>query len=126
MSKAQEIRAKAQQIREDKNVATEEEYVKESEKIFDWILSIFEEKHQKMDFSPIFLVMYRDESRLELMNESKSDEWNLYDFFSNHSRKKLFKILKETIEKEEGYRAGLNFSASVWDTKATTLRVSIK
>ena len=114
---------KAQEIRKNRKAMIDQEISAEAEKIFNWILDLIDADTEKNCFRDFKLYLFDDE--LTLRTEGlKGTEYNLNDFFLRHDRIELFEVLKEIIEREEGFTA--NFKRTkFWDYPCIMFKIVI-
>ncbi len=117
---------KAQQVRNRRMKAMNQEMKEEAKKVFEWILDVIDQATARNYFpKSIRFCLYDTESTIQALM-IKNTEYELFDFLMQHDRKAFFKQLKKIIEQEDGYTTQLDIDAIYWNAKAILLEVVIE
>lgn len=111
----------AQEIRENRKKMIDQEISEEAEKIFNWILDLIDEDTKNKRFRDLNLYMRDDESTLSAENGTN---YNLSNFLLRHDRNRLFEVLKELIDSNEGFTAKFTHT-TFWDSPCIKFTIVI-
>lgn len=115
----------AQSIRKLKQEKINTDIKNMAEVIFEWALKEMEEKI-KDNFYGKFLIYKLEKSyEISFLNGNTYDK-ELMFFFEHHDEVKLFQKLKRFFDIEEGYNTILNTKASIYNTPAISLTITIE
>ena len=114
---------KAQQIRAKKNEMIDNEVKFQAEKIFDWLLDIFEKNIEKGEYEGIELLLFK--GKCKILTGYEGVKYDLSGIISKYDEVKIFKALSNLINCEEGYTAKLNLNNKIYDADVISLVVVI-
>ena len=116
---------RAQEVRQNRKMMLKQETYDVAEKIFNWILYHMDEDTKKKDFKDCILYLFDNEWNLRPSESDVNDGYRLGDFLNRHERAELLEVLKDVIEREEGFTADFK-RTEVWNSTGFMLRVVIK
>lgn len=117
---------KAQQVRNRRMKAMQQEMKREAEKVFEWILDLIDQATASNYFPKSIRLRLYDKNWIIEPIGIKNAEYELFEFLVQHDRRTFFKQLKKIIEQEEGYMAKLDMDSTYWNEKAIVLEVVIE
>lgn len=115
---------KAQKVRNRRLESRQIALTTQAKKVFDWILDLIDADTQKGLFRPIEVCLF-DKQHTILTTDlgyKKGFEYFLDNFLLQHDWLDFFLTLKEVIEKEDGYTASLDPTATLYDTNLLLIR----
>lgn len=119
---------KAQEIRNRRLEKMQSDITAQAEKVFDWMLDLIDADTKKGYFGSIEVCLFADEHTIRTtdLNGKKGTEYDLSDILLQHDRLALFSTLKKVVEQEDGFKAVLKPTATLWDSKCIIFQIFIE
>ena len=114
---------RAEEVRKNRKQMIEQDILREAEDIFNWILDLIDSDTNAKNFRNVKLYLFDDQFSLKT-EDLDGTEYNLKDFLLIYDKTKLFEVLKEIIEKEEGFTAEIT-NTIVWSSPCILFKVVI-
>lgn len=115
----------AQSIRKLKQERINNDIQNMAEVIFEWILKEMEEKIKENFYGEFLIYKLEKSYKINFLNGNTYDK-ELIFFFEHHDEVKLFQKLKRFFDIEEGFNTILNTKASIYNTPAISLNITIE
>lgn len=116
---------KAQEIRNRRLEKMQSDITAQAEKVFDWMLDLIDADTQKGYFGSIEVCLFDGQNKIKT-TALNGTEYDLGDVLLQHDRLVFFSTLKKVVEQEDGFKAVLKPSATLWDSKAIIFQIVIE
>lgn len=115
---------KAQEIRNRRLEKMQSDITAQAEKVFDWMLDLIDADTKKGYFGSIEVCLFDGQNKIK--HTDFNSEYDLGNVLLQHDRLAFFSELKQVVEQEEGFKAILKPSATLWDSKCIILQIVIE
>ena len=111
------VRKRRQEAIQQCQIQDQTEFMEEANKIFQWILKLIDEKNKQGFFGAITVWQFDDSN--EICAGSKN-------YINSYSRDKIFPVVCEIINAEEGYHAEYRTNVVMYDDTGWDLTVTVE
>ena len=123
-----QVHSKAQKVRKNRLEALGNDYIKEAEKIFSWILDLMDADTKANQYGDITIYFLKHDNEIVAVPIQDNKCFKPGDFFFfSHDKLTLFQHLKEIIEKEEGFKVSdFEPNTTYYDESAIKMTIEIE